>query len=97
VPRLLPESLHKEFPRPPKTLPRSIGHHQEWIRACKEKTPTESNFAFAGPLIEATLLPLISVPLGGRRLEWDAAAMKVTNLPKANDHLHYEYRKGWTL
>jgi predicted dehydrogenase len=103
-PRLLPESLHKEFPRPPKTLPRSIGHHQEWIRACKEKTPTESSFAFAGPLIESTLLALISVRVmqgagdrGRNRLEWDAAAMKVTNLPKANDYLHYEYRKGWTL
>jgi hypothetical protein len=31
------------------------------------------------------------------RLAWDAEAMKITNLPKANDLLRTEYRKGWSL
>jgi hypothetical protein len=35
--------------------------------------------------------------VGGRNLDWDAKAMKVTNVPAANKHLHYEYRKGWEL
>ena len=35
LPRLLPESRDKEYKRPPKTLPRSIGHHKEWLEACK--------------------------------------------------------------
>ena len=30
-------------------------------------------------------------------LEYDAANMKITNLPEANQYFHYEYRKGWTL
>ena len=30
-------------------------------------------------------------------LEYDAANMKITNCPEANDYFHYEYRKGWTL
>ena len=28
---------------------------------------------------------------------WDSENLKVTNLPEANQYLHYEYRKGWTL
>lgn len=32
------------------------------------------------------------------RLEWDAKAMKVTNIPSANTYLRRaEYRKGWEL
>ena len=60
--------------------------------------PPRSNFAdFAGPLTEAVLLGTVSVRLGGRRLLWDSAALKVTNLPEANPLLHYTYRPGWTL
>ena len=57
----------------------------------------ESNFDFAGPLTEALLLGTISVRLGGERLEWDSANMRVKNSAKANELLHYEYRKGWSL
>lgn len=31
------------------------------------------------------------------RLEWDAERELITNLPKANELLHYEYRKPWKL
>jgi hypothetical protein len=30
-----------------------------------------------------------------RRIEWDAAAMKVTNLPEANEFLTKTYRAGF--
>ena len=30
-------------------------------------------------------------------LEWDAGQERVVNHPSANDLLHYEYRKPWTL
>jgi predicted dehydrogenase len=96
-PRLIPEKRMREYQRPPRSLPRSIGHYREWTKACKERTPTESNFDFAAPLTEALLLGTISVRLGGVKLRWDSAGMKVTNLPEANDYLHYEYRKGWSL
>ena len=96
-PRLLPLARMQAYKRPPKTLARSLGHYQEWIRACKEGTPTESSFDFAGPLTEAVLLGTVCVRLGGERLLWDSPAMKVTNHPEANDYLHYRYREGWTL
>lgn len=97
-PRLIPESKMQAYQRPPKTLPRSIGHHAEWIKACKEGTPTRSNFAeFAGPLTEAVLLGTVCVRMGGGKLLWDSDNLKVTNSSQANQLLHYEYRKGWSL
>ena len=96
-PRLIPESRNKEYKRPPKTLPRSIGHHKEWIEACKNGSSTRSNFDFAGPLTEAVLLGSICIRLGGDELAWDSANMKVTNTPEANEFLHYKYRQGWSL
>ncbi|MDZ7370193.1 MAG: Gfo/Idh/MocA family oxidoreductase [candidate division KSB1 bacterium] len=96
IPRLIPETRMREYQRPPKTLPRSIGHHAEWIRACKEGTPTASHFGFAGPLTETVLIGTICVRLGGRKLHWDAAAMRFDD-EEANRLLHYEYRAGWEL
>lgn len=96
-PRLIPEAKMKAYERPPKTLPRSIGHHKEWIQACKTGSSTRSDFGFAGPLTEAVMLGTISVRMGGRRLLWDSQNFKITNLPEANKYLHYEYRPGWTL
>ncbi|MGE3309321.1 MAG: Gfo/Idh/MocA family protein [Limisphaerales bacterium] len=96
-PRLIPEALHREFQPPPKTLPRSVGHHAEWIEACKKGTPTASDFAFAGPLTEAVLLGSIAIRMPGEELRWDSAAMKIPNLPDAEALLHYAYRPGWSL
>ena len=31
------------------------------------------------------------------RIEWDADAERITNVPRANDLLHYEYRRPWSL
>jgi predicted dehydrogenase len=96
-PRLIPETRMQAYRQPEKTLPRSIGHGQEWLRACREGTPTASNFQFAGPLTEAVLLGALCVRLGGRKLIWDSAKLNIVNLPDANALLHYAYRPGWTL
>jgi predicted dehydrogenase len=96
-PRLIPETRMKEYTLPPKTLARSAGHHREWINACKAGTPTESNFQFAGPLTETLLVGVISVRLGGRKLNWNPGAMKFENDDEANRLLHYSYRDGWSL
>ncbi len=96
-PRLIPESRNQQYRRPPKTLPRSVGHHKEWLLACRTGSPTRSNFDFAGPLTEAVLLGMVCVRNGGDKLLWDSASLKVTNDADANRFLHYEYRKGWEL
>lgn len=96
-PRLIPEERNREYQRPPRTLPRSIGHYEEWIKACKEGTPTASDFGFAGPLTEAVLLGSVCVRNGGQKLYWDSAELRVTNSDEATAQLHYEYRTGWEL
>ncbi len=39
-PRLIPEARMRDYSLPPKSLPRSVGHYQEFIQACKTGTPT---------------------------------------------------------
>lgn len=96
-PRLLPEALHRAYKRPAKTLPRSMGHHKEWIAACKGGSAPRSNFDFAGPLTEAVLLGSVCIRNGGAKLLWDAAKMEFTNDTDASRLLHYAYRSGWSL
>lgn len=96
-PRLIPDKRMQQYVRPPKTLPRSIGHHKEWIEACKTGSATRSNFDFAGALTEAVLLGTICVRMGGGKLNWDSEHLKITNVAEANKYIHYEYRKGWSL
>ena len=46
---------------------------------------------------DAMNLAAISLRLGGRRLLFDSAAAKITNVPEANRHLTREYRSGWAI
>jgi predicted dehydrogenase len=96
-PVLLPKSRDQKFKRPAPTLPRSIGHHAEWVKACREGGTTASNFDFAGPLTEAVLLGSICIRLGGEKLRWNSRQLKFIDNPQADALLHYPYRDGWTL
>jgi len=93
---LLPESQFADFQRPEPTIPKSIGHHQEWIRACKTGEPTTCRFDYSGPLTETVLLGNVSYRVGSK-LEWDAENLKATNCPEADKLLRRVYREGWTL
>ncbi len=93
---LLPEKEFADFKRPPKSIPDSIGHHAEWLRACKTGTPTMCPFSYSGLLTESNHLGNIAYRVG-KRLEWDAEAMRIRNAPQAEQYLGREYRKGWEL
>lgn len=93
---LLPESKFADFQRPDPTIPKSIGHHQEWIRACKTGEPTTCNFDYSGPLTETVLLGNVSYRAQSA-LQWDAANLKATNCPRADALIRRKYRAGWTL
>jgi predicted dehydrogenase len=96
-PRLIPESRMKEYARPEKTIPRVQGtHEQDWIRACKAGEKAGADFSYAAPLTEICLLGNIAKRVDAR-IEWDAEALKVTNLPEANQYVRSDYRNGWTL
>jgi predicted dehydrogenase len=95
--RIIPEAKMKELAPtfPAKSIPRVEGNHfLEWVRACKGGTPAGSNFDYASQLTETILLSNVAVR-ARRRIEWDAAAMKVTNLPEANEFLTKTYRAGF--
>jgi len=95
-PRLIPESAMREYKQPPKSIPRSIGHHQEWIEACKGGKPAGANFEFSGLVTEALLLGNVALRLR-KKLYWDGPSFRVTNVPEANEYLHFQYRQEWSL
>ena len=90
----------KRLPRipsaPSRSIPKSLGHHAEWIHACKTGDPTTCNFEYAGRLTEANHLGNVAYR-AGKVLEWDEAAMDAPNAPEARPFLRREYRQGWTL
>lgn len=93
---LLPEKEFKDFTPPPKTIAESIGHHKEWVEACKKgEMTTTCNFDYSGALAETVLLGTVSYR-SGKSFTWDAK--KFTTGERAADaFLHKEYRKGWEL
>lgn len=93
---LHPAGDFASYKPPEPTILRSIGHHAEWIAACKTGSATTCNFDYAGALTEAVLLGNVAFRCG-QRLEWDASSLKATNCPAADQFLHREYRKGWEL
>ena len=95
--RLMPEDHFKGFQPPPKTIPESIGHHAEWVKACREGGRCGSDFSYAGPLSECPLLGIVSHRLGNVKLDWDWKAMKAKGLPEADRLIRHQYRAGWTL
>lgn len=94
--KLLPEAQYRGFKPPARSIPESIGHYEEWFAACKTGSPTSCNFDYSGALSETVLLGNIAYR-SGKKLEWDSAAMKITNAPEAMKYIEREYRKGWAL
>jgi predicted dehydrogenase len=95
--RIIPEAKMQELASrlPAKTIPRIPGgHFDEWLRACKGGPKAGSNFDYSGPFAESVLLANVAIR-SRRRIEWDSKAMKVTNVPDANQFITKEYRPGW--
>lgn len=95
-PRLIPEAAMQAYEPPPQTLPRSIGHYEEWIAAAKgEEVVPGARFEAARPVTETILLGNIAVRQGPI-LPWDADR-RTTGSPDADALLHMPYREGWAL
>ena len=92
-PQLFPKGKFKGYERP-KLPPRD--HYLHWIDACLGKGATNTSFDYSGPLTETVLLGTVALRCPDKELVWDAAAMKVTNLPDANQYLRRTYRDGWS-
>lgn len=91
---LWPEATFAGYAPPEPTLAPSVGHHKEWIAACKTGSPTSCNFDYSGAVTETVLLANVAYRTG-QQLQWDAENLHVTNVASANDYLQREYRAGW--
>jgi len=93
---LLPEKTFADFKRPPQFIPKSLGHHEEWIHACKTGASTTCNFDYAGYLTEANHLGNVAFRVG-KKLAWDSKNLRVSNAPEAAKFIQRDYRQGWKL
>jgi predicted dehydrogenase len=93
--KIIPEHGGK-IDEPPKTLPRSPGHHREWVDAIKSRAQCSCHFGYGHRLTTVGNLGNISL-WTGEKLTWDPAAERILNHPEANRYLTKEYRKPWTL
>ncbi len=95
-PRLIPLEKTRDYLKPPQTLPRSNGHHRDWVDACKGGKPAGAHFDYGGPLTEIVLAGVVAMRTG-EKLTWDGPAMKAVNCPDADRLIRPEYHNGWTL
>lgn len=94
--RLLPEDRFEDHTPPKPFIPDSIGHHAEWIQACKTGGSTTCNFEYGAALTENVHLGNVSHRIQ-KPLEWDAVNLVAKNAPEAEEFLQHHYRKGWKL
>jgi hypothetical protein len=96
-PQLIPESKMTSYlngqPAPKENAHRN---NDVWIDAFKNKAQSPGSFLYTGPITETILLGGVALR-AGKKVEYDSANMKITNLPDANKYLVREYRKGWEL
>ena len=96
-PRLLPKSLHESVGKPKETYARiTTSHEMNWIDAIRGTQKTTSPFEYSGKLTEIMLLGVAALN-AGRKINFDGAAMKVTNVADSDALLKRKYRAGWEL
>jgi len=93
---IYPEAHAQTIQTPEKTLPRSAGHHRDWVDSIKGGPAASSEFGYGAKLTEITLLGLVAMRTG-KVIHWDAAAMKAVNCPEADQIVRGQYRQGWSL
>jgi hypothetical protein len=79
--QLFPEERYEEsfrgFVAPAPWIPDSVGHHREWIQACKTRGPTSCAFEYSGPLTETVLLGNVAYR-AGKPFDWDARSLRAS-------------------
>ena len=93
---LLPEADFATAPRPAPFLPRTSSHHREWLDAIRGSGKALADFEYGGWLTESNHLGNVAFR-AGRKLVWDADAMRVTNTRAADQFLSRTPRRGWEL
>jgi Oxidoreductase family, NAD-binding Rossmann fold/Oxidoreductase family, C-terminal alpha/beta domain len=104
-PRLIPERRMRGLNIPEPSARRGRGQRdpgelstgmKQWIAACRGGQQSQGSFLNAWPISEAVNLYAVALRTG-KRLQYDAQNMQITNVPEANKYLTRQYRKGWEL
>jgi predicted dehydrogenase len=94
TPILLPAEKFADYKRPE---PEGANHYLQFVEACRGNGKTSTPFDYAGPLTESVLLGCLATRFPQTTLDWDTAALKVTNVEDANRFVRRQYRKGWDV
>ena len=86
---------HEPTKEVPATLPRGVGHMEEWVKACKGEGKTWSDFDFGGHLTEIGLTGVLAVRVG-HDFAWDAQKLKA-DAAGAERFVRTEYRRAWVI
>lgn len=97
APSLFPESLNRSTEGLKPTIAPTSGHHRDWVDAIKGNGVASSNFEYGARLTEITLLGVLSLRVGGKKIYWDAHAMKAKGLPEADRFIRETVREGWEM
>ncbi len=94
-PYVLPEESFpaEKYPRDYK----GRDHYHDWVDAILEGRQACSHFDHGAALTETVLVGTLADRFPNQWLEWDQAAMKVTNVPEANALVTRSYREGWKI
>lgn len=94
--RLMPEEQFEGFEPPEPSIPPSVGHYMEWIKACRGEGEALCHFGYSMPITEAVLLGNVAYR-SGRKLEWNAESFSFDNAIEADGFLQRGYRPDWRL
>ena len=91
-----------DIDEPEVKFPESPGHFEEWVRAIRGGEPAMSNFPdYSGPLTETILLGNLAVFAAaggsGKKIEWDAKALKATNDSSLDVIVKPEFQNGYSI
>jgi predicted dehydrogenase len=86
----------RKIDEPERSLPRSVGHHREWLDAIKSRGQCSCHFGYGHRLTSVGNLGNISL-WTDEKLTWDSGAERITNHTAANKYLTKEYRSPWML
>jgi hypothetical protein len=82
---------------PDRTLPRPKNIFTDFLEACRNGSKeTAASFEYGAQLTEFTLLGNLAQHAGvGRKIQWNGAEMKASNLPELGRWVACPHRKGW--
>jgi predicted dehydrogenase len=95
-PRIIPEEKMRRYQPPTPTIPRSRGHHRDWIDACKGGPAASANFEYGARLTEIVLLGVVALRTG-KTIHWNGPDMTATDVPEAEPFIRGYFRKGWEI